>query len=62
MKRILVTGANGQLGQCIQKIGDNYPSFEFKFMDAEELDITKEELVNHFFESIELEYCINCAA
>ena len=31
MKRILVTGSNGQLGQCIQKIAREYNDLDFHF-------------------------------
>jgi dTDP-4-dehydrorhamnose reductase len=46
MKKILVTGANGQLGQCLQKISSQFEEFEFIFTDSEILDITNKEEVN----------------
>ncbi len=49
MKKILVTGANGQLGQCLQKISSQFEEFEFIFTDSETLDITNKEEVNDFF-------------
>ena len=45
MKKILVTGANGQLGQCLQKISSQFEEFEFIFTDSETLDITNKEEV-----------------
>ncbi len=62
MIRVLVTGASGQLGKCIQKIADIYPILEFTFMDSKELDITNKEGVNQVFSSSNFDYCINCAA
>lgn len=62
MKNILVTGANGQLGQALKKIAAAYPDFSFVYTDSNELDITSEEAVNNFFAQQEIHGCINCAA
>ena len=62
MKTILVTGANGQLGKSIHRIAQDYPDMKFIFTDVVELDITKKEDVNTFFELNKVDYCINCAA
>jgi dTDP-4-dehydrorhamnose reductase len=62
MKKILVTGANGQLGQCLQKISSQFEEFEFIFTDSETLDITNKEEVNDFFWQNALDFCINAAA
>ncbi len=62
MKRILVTGANGQLGQCLQKISSQFEEFEFIFTDSETLDITNKEEVNDFFWQNAPDFCINAAA
>lgn len=64
MKRILVTGANGQLGRCLKDFvmkSDNI-EFQFVFMDKQQLDITRKELIETFFFSNKIDYCINCAA
>ena len=37
---VLVTGANGQLGQSLQFIAPNYPEIQFVFCTSSELDIT----------------------
>ena len=34
--KVLVTGANGQLGKCIKEALSNYPDFEFFFASREE--------------------------
>jgi dTDP-4-dehydrorhamnose reductase len=62
MKKVLVTGANGQLGQCIRKIAPKYSNIEFLFKNSKELDITNGAMVNAIFESNKFDYCINCAA
>ena len=62
MKKILVTGANGQLGQCLQKISSQFEEFEFIFTDSETLDITNKEEVNNFFWQNAPDFCINAAA
>ncbi len=62
MKKILVTGANGQLGQCLQKISSQFEEFEFIFTDSETLDITNKEEVNDFFWKNAPDFCINAAA
>ena len=62
MKKILVTGASGQLGQCLQKISDQYLELEFTFLNSKQLDITSTLAVNTTFSSNHFDYCINCAA
>ena len=62
MIHVLVTGANGQLGQSLKEISIAYPEIKFHFKDSEDLDITKAQSVRAAFESFSYEYCINCAA
>lgn len=62
MRRVLVTGAYGQLGKCIQKIADKYTDFEFAFKGSKELDITNAEQIKTVFNSKKFDFCINCAA
>jgi dTDP-4-dehydrorhamnose reductase len=59
---VLVTGANGQLGQSIQSIADNHPKIEFVFCDSDKLDITDYDNVNAVFNEFVPKYCINTAA
>ncbi|QKX04710.1 dTDP-4-dehydrorhamnose reductase [Aquimarina sp. TRL1] len=60
-KTILVTGASGQLGNCIRLISDKY-KFNFLFKNSKELDITNKEKVVNFFEEHPIDFVINCAA
>lgn len=63
MKKILVTGAKGQLGKEIEAISQEYKNFDFLFTDVEELDITNQQMVEEFFTShAPISYMINCAA
>ena len=61
-KTILVTGANGQLGNEIRQLSINYPSFRFLFASRDNLSIDNVAAVRDFFENNQLDYCINCAA
>lgn len=61
MKRILVTGANGQLGSEIQSLSKNY-SHEFFFTDIDKLDILNHAAVDSFIKLNKIDFIINCAA
>ena len=68
--RILVTGKNGQLGKSINKIvntgngKNNYQQDnEFIFVGREELDLSSERSISHYFDrSNKFDVIINCAA
>jgi dTDP-4-dehydrorhamnose reductase len=60
--KVLVTGANGQLGLTIKKLSFNYGDIEFVFVTKSQLDITDENCLESFFEKHNFQYCINCAA
>lgn len=62
MKRVLVTGANGQLGRSIRDIAGLYPNLGFLFAGRETLDITDPVRVRAVFAEYRPDYCINCAA
>lgn len=62
MKKVLVTGANGQLGQAIHEIAADYQNLEFVFATRKELDITNEDLVNQYFNDNQFDAVVNCAA
>ena len=62
MKTVLVTGASGQLGKCLQKIAENDHSIDWLFMDSSEIDITSKCDISMCFGSKQIDYCINCAA
>ena len=59
---VLVTGANGQLGQSLQFIAKNYPDIHFVFCSSTDLDISNVENCKAVFSKIKPNYCINAAA
>ncbi|MFC2090469.1 dTDP-4-dehydrorhamnose reductase [Bacteroidota bacterium] len=61
MKKIIVTGANGQLGSEIRELSKN-SAHEFLFIDIEDLDLTVAEDVLQFLGNEQPDYIINCAA
>ncbi|WP_345991592.1 dTDP-4-dehydrorhamnose reductase [Chryseobacterium sp. Chry.R1] len=63
MKKIVVIGSNGQLGNCIRKIAPDFESdYEFIFTDSQTLDITDEDQVDTFFYDNKPDFCINASA
>lgn len=62
MKKILVTGGNGQLGSSIKKVNRGYEKAEYFFTDVAELDITNEDAVRAFVTENEINFIVNCAA
>ncbi len=61
MKRVLVTGANGQLGLALEDATKD-PSLEIVFMDKSALDITNAEAIKEVFDKQSFAVCINAAA
>ena len=59
---VLVTGANGQLGQSIQFIANKYPNIQFVYTDFQEMDITNLESCQTVFLKHKPQFCINTAA
>ncbi len=59
---VLVTGANGQLGQSLQYIAPNYPEVHFVFCSSADLDISNLENCLTVFSKVKPNYCINAAA
>ncbi len=60
--RILVTGANGQLGSEFRFLQDQYPQWEFLFVTREELDLSKTSGISPYLQSVQADIIINCAA
>lgn len=61
-KKILVTGANGQLGKELKTVSLLFPQFDFIFLSREDLPVHHFELVSNFFKRYNPQYLINCAA
>lgn len=60
--KVLVTGANGQLGSEIRRRSVGLPSLQFLFTDVAELDLTNFEAVKSYCEKEQPSFIINCAA
>jgi dTDP-4-dehydrorhamnose reductase len=60
--KILVTGANGQLGSELKTLSANYPRFVFDFTDLAELDITDKTACANYLRTCSPDAVINCAA
>lgn len=59
--KILITGANGQLGTELRKLLDER-GIEYRATDATELDITNADTVNSYFADFKPEIVYHCAA
>ncbi|MAN59556.1 MAG: dTDP-4-dehydrorhamnose reductase [Flavobacteriaceae bacterium] len=62
MRKILITGSNGQLARCIADAAVRFPQFAFTFLDKSELDITDAAAVGAYFRGNSYYACINTAA
>lgn len=62
MINILVTGGNGQLATCIKDLESTYSNLNFIYANSTDLNIADCNAVQQFFNTKEIQYCINCAA
>jgi len=70
MKQIMITGAGGQLGLALQRLLKGQAQYELYRTDANAsedgsihaLDITNQEAVNAYIDSVKPQIIINCAA
>ncbi len=60
-KRILITGANGQLGSEMRRLGEVSPN-TYIYTDVAELDITNGDAVATFVKENAVDIIVNCAA
>jgi dTDP-4-dehydrorhamnose reductase len=61
-KKVLVTGANGQLGMELRDLSATQSAFEFVFVTREELPVDNFAQLRDYFKINPFNYCINCAA
>lgn len=59
---ILITGANGQLGNEMRVLSAQHTQHTYFFTDIAELDITSREAVNQFVTDNAIDVIVNCAA
>ena len=62
MKKILVTGANGQLGSELKELSVHYSQFEWVFADRSVLDLSDLASISNILDRIQPQIIINCAA
>ncbi len=62
MKNILITGANGQLGNEMRVLSAENADYNYFFTDVAELDICNEQAVMDFVKENNIHVLVNCAA
>lgn len=61
-KAVLVTGANGQLGQSINSLIAEYSDIEFTFVTRQDLDLSQLSSIDKYFQGKSFDVIVNCAA
>lgn len=59
---VLITGADGQLGNEMRTLCGFYPHYNYFFTDVETLDITNKEAVLEYVTGNNINFIVNCAA
>jgi len=62
MAIILITGANGQLGNELKVVSKKFYGYDFIFTDVDTLDLTNSEQTTEFIKNSGPDWIINCAA
>ena len=62
MKKILVTGANGQLGFELRELSVHYSQFEWVFADRSVMDLSDLNSITNVLDSLQPQIIINCTA
>jgi len=62
MKNILITGANGQLGNEMRLLSSENNQYNYFFTDVQELDICDEHAIQKFVTENQIDVIVNCAA
>ena len=62
MKNVLITGANGQLGNEMRVLSEANKEYTYFFTDVAELDICNEQAVMDFVKANDIKVIVNCAA
>ena len=62
MKKILITGGNGQLATTFRNLASEYKNYQFKIKSKNNLDITNSSSLKREIYSNDYDFIINCAA
>jgi dTDP-4-dehydrorhamnose reductase len=62
LKKVLVSGASGQLGLEIKDLASSFNNLELHFFDSTSWDITDKEKTKSIFDEYKPDFFINCAA
>ena len=62
MKKIVVTGATGQLGSELKVLSENYMQYEWFFADRTQVSLDNLDALNMQLENIQPNVILNCAA
>ena len=62
MKKILVTGATGQLGSELKVLAPRYSQLDWVFADRSVLDLSNLKVISQVLDEIQPQIIINCAA
>ena len=62
MKKIVVTGATGQLGSELKVLSENYTQYEWFFADRTQVSLDNLDALNMQLENIQPNVILNCAA
>lgn len=62
MKKILVTGANGQLGSELAVLSSNYPQYEWVFADRTQITLDDLDILKVQLNQIQPDVIFNCGA
>lgn len=60
--KIVVTGANGQLGKCLQDVASNFPALQCIFLGREHCDLQQFGMVSQVLQALKPDWVINAAA
>ena len=60
--KVLVTGRNGQLGQCLQDLDADYPGLEMTFLSQQDLDLNDINAIDNYLSNHAYNVIVNCAA
>ena len=62
IKKILLSGATGQLGQSFQQLAGQYPQYDFTFADRSHFDLSQTASIEAYCQQHTFDLIINCAA